>query len=182
MTLTYLDECRLAGLRWVRPMHNQDVDVPHEVDLLIAGFSCKELSSLNNDKKNLTRGGSSGDTLRAIVAYAKAHNPRMIMLENVFNLKSKMEIVDKMFRRVGYHGGFAECNSNEYLLPQCRGRLYLFYGRMNGDDPENQLKAPNFVKSFRCKERFKMMDLITNHTKDRGQKDKQQKEGDKFKV
>ena len=58
-------------------------DVPKDVDILIAGFSCVDFSRLNKKGKKLTDIGESGDTFRAILEYAKTYRPGMIILENV---------------------------------------------------------------------------------------------------
>ncbi|KAL2052512.1 hypothetical protein ABVK25_007072 [Lepraria finkii] len=46
-------------------------DVPNNVHLLIAGFSCVDLSKLSRWNKKLTDLGESGDTFRSILRYAK---------------------------------------------------------------------------------------------------------------
>ena len=53
------------------------------MDILIAGFSCVDFSKLNKKGKKLTDTGESGDTFRAILAYAKKYRPAVIILENV---------------------------------------------------------------------------------------------------
>ena len=41
-------------------------DIPPDVDILIAGFSCVDFSNLNKWNKTLHETGESGDTFRAI--------------------------------------------------------------------------------------------------------------------
>lgn len=57
--------------------------VPGDVHILIAGFSCVDASALNNKPKELNETGESGDTLRALLYYAKKYRPKIIILENV---------------------------------------------------------------------------------------------------
>jgi site-specific DNA-cytosine methylase len=59
--------------------------VPGGVDLLVAGFSCVDFSSLNGNKKVLEERGESGDTFFSMREYAKVYRPRVIILENVLN-------------------------------------------------------------------------------------------------
>ena len=51
--------------------------------MLVAGFSCVDFSKMNKRAKKLTDVGESGDTFRAILEYAKAYRPGVIILENV---------------------------------------------------------------------------------------------------
>ena len=59
------------------------MEVPVDVDILVAGFSCVDFSKLNSWTKSLSDVGESGDTFRAILNYAKKHRPAIIILENV---------------------------------------------------------------------------------------------------
>jgi site-specific DNA-cytosine methylase len=57
--------------------------IPAGLDILIAGFVCKDLSQMNNSKKSLDSGGEPGDTFRAIYTYADRFRPMIVLLENV---------------------------------------------------------------------------------------------------
>ena len=57
--------------------------IPGDLDILVAGFVCKDLSSLNSRKKTIDDQGETGDTWRAIYFYAKRFQPAVVLLENV---------------------------------------------------------------------------------------------------
>ena len=57
--------------------------IPFDVDILVAGFVCKDLSNLNSKQKALSDDGESGDTWRAIYQYSEIHRPKVVLLENV---------------------------------------------------------------------------------------------------
>ncbi|KAF1350289.1 hypothetical protein EJ07DRAFT_169239 [Lizonia empirigonia] len=57
--------------------------IPGDLDILIAGFVCKDLSSLNSRKKTVDDQGETGDTWRAIYYYVKQFQPSIVLLENV---------------------------------------------------------------------------------------------------
>jgi hypothetical protein len=42
------------------------VEVPGDVDLLVAGTSCVDYSNLNNQKKDISAKGESGNTFRGV--------------------------------------------------------------------------------------------------------------------
>jgi site-specific DNA-cytosine methylase len=52
---------------------------------LVAGFVCKDFSTLNNYKKNLEERGESRDTFFSILEYIVAAKPKMVLFENVKN-------------------------------------------------------------------------------------------------
>ena len=60
-------------------------DVPGDVDILIAGTSCKDFSMLNNKRKNLEAKGTSGSTFYGMYHWVKRHRPPLVILENVCN-------------------------------------------------------------------------------------------------
>ena len=69
-------------------MSEQDKPIPAAVDMLFAGFPCKDFSSLNCQKKDrrsclLTGEFSSGGGFRGLMEYMEKHRPRIVILENV---------------------------------------------------------------------------------------------------
>ncbi|ORY13595.1 hypothetical protein BCR34DRAFT_648635 [Clohesyomyces aquaticus] len=76
------------------------VEIPGTVDILIAGFVCKDLSLMNNKRKSIHDDGETGDTWRAVYNYAKRYRPKIVLIENIFDTK-------------------------EYYLPQTRMRMYM---------------------------------------------------------
>ncbi|KAI9683648.1 MAG: hypothetical protein M1829_004953 [Trizodia sp. TS-e1964] len=98
--------------------------VPGGVDMLVAGFSCVDFSNLNNKKRFLEETGESGDTLRAIIAYAERWHPRIIILENVFGApwpKLKKAWED----HTTYSAEFHKLDTKDYYLPHTRQRGYM---------------------------------------------------------
>ncbi|KAF2747169.1 hypothetical protein M011DRAFT_494638 [Sporormia fimetaria CBS 119925] len=86
------------------------VRIPGKLFLLIAGFVCKDLSSLNSYKKTLEEGGETGDTWRATYAYAERFRPSIVLLENV---------------GIRYECAWVYCDTKDYYLPQTRQRMYM---------------------------------------------------------
>lgn len=129
------------------------VDVPADVDVLIAGFSCVDFSKLNKKSKKLTEYGESGDTFRAILQYAKLYRPAVIILENVdgapweliqaiwakdseyiqyyFETNDGGEAKAQEFNSFwddddpGYSAGFVRVDSKNYYIPETRIRRYM---------------------------------------------------------
>lgn len=123
-------------------------DVPNNVHLLIAGFSCVDLSKLSRWNKKLTDLGESGDTFRSILRYAKEYRPAIIILENVKTanwkfvkavMQNDQEEVRKLmtadkaeFENVWDDGdpAYACCwinvDTKNYYIPHTRQRVYMF--------------------------------------------------------
>ena len=109
------------------------VDVP-SCDLLLAGPSCKDCSSLNNQPKALDDdSGSSCLTLTRTIKYIKDKLPKVVILENVKGFMTYREClgasaVDWVLAELapyGYVGQASQVNSLDFALPQCRRRVYL---------------------------------------------------------
>ncbi|KAL9602375.1 MAG: hypothetical protein Q9179_002557 [Wetmoreana sp. 5 TL-2023] len=79
----FRDIREVAKLSKARTAYGAIAPVPSGVHILIVGFSCVDSSNLNNDRKGLNEIGESGDTLRAVLHYAKRNRPKIILLENV---------------------------------------------------------------------------------------------------
>ena len=127
-------------------------NVPTNVDVLIAGFSCVDFSKLNKKAKKLTDIGESGDTFRAILDYAKYYRPAVIILENVESApwdlikaiwRKDSEYIDAYFKDIedgeatakgfnsfwddepGYSAGWVRLDSKNYYIPETRIRKYM---------------------------------------------------------
>ncbi len=59
------------------------VDVPGHCDMLIAGTSCVDYSNLNNEQKEITEQGESGQTFRGMMTWVQRKQPPVVILENV---------------------------------------------------------------------------------------------------
>ncbi|KAI4733939.1 hypothetical protein E4T50_15516 [Aureobasidium sp. EXF-12298] len=99
------------------------VDIPGNVDMVIAGTACVDFSKLNNQPKTLQEKGESGDTFAAVLAYAKTHRPTMLVLENVFG--APWDEMLAAYEGVDYVSAGVLVDSKNYYLPQTRQRGYM---------------------------------------------------------
>ena len=127
-------------------VYGSKIEVPSNIDLLVAGFCCVDFSSLNKKKKTLDDGGESGDTLQAIIDYASVHRPKMILLENVElapwvdkpppketnspKVKKKWAENNKpsitsRFEDIGYSSICIHVDTKHYYVPETRLRTYM---------------------------------------------------------
>ncbi|KAI4715878.1 hypothetical protein E4T48_07929 [Aureobasidium sp. EXF-10727] len=103
--------------------YGAQVDIPGNVDMVIAGTACVDFSNLNNHQKSLEERGESGDTFAAVLAYAQKYRPTMLVLENVFGApwdKMLAEYEDNEYVSAG-----VLVDSKNYYLPQTRQRGYM---------------------------------------------------------
>ena len=93
-------------------------------DVLVAGTSCKDCSSLNAHKQDLREGrGESTRTYRGMLRYVTKHRPTIVVLENVSGAPWKHMVND--FHSIGYDSSFTRADTKKYGLPQTRCRGYL---------------------------------------------------------
>ena len=131
--------------------------IPHDVDILIAGFPCVDFSTLNAKKKGMAEGGESGEVLHGILTYAKTHKPAVILLENVEHadwetirgvwcddqnyVRSMMTptaaarwlIWDES--HTGYYCEYNIYDTKQFYIPHTRRRGYMFLVRKSLVDP-----------------------------------------------
>ena len=151
------------------------VEVPVNVDILVAGFSCVDFSRLNKWTKSLSDVGESGDTFRAILNYAKKHRPAIIILENVCGapwdfIKAIWEnnhdfLRDDAARRQNkadwtnvwrkgdkaYAAHYVRLDTRDYYMPQTRNRIYMICidrAKLKGADEQVKVWA-NLMESFK---------------------------------
>lgn len=125
--------------------YGQVAEIPGDIDILVAGFSCVDFSRLNARTQRLKDSGESGDTFRAIVAYAIQMRPKIIILENV--LGAPWELIRAIWRNdkdflkkhqdhgdwssywpeehVSYACEYVLIDTKDYFLPQTRQRGYM---------------------------------------------------------
>ncbi|KAI8615565.1 hypothetical protein BC830DRAFT_1064253 [Chytriomyces sp. MP71] len=106
------------------------VPVPGNVDVLIAGTSCVDYSSLNNKKQGIDAGGESGDTFKGMLGWVSNHRPPIVILENVCG--APWDTVVEKFDGVGYDAAFIRADTKHYYIPHTRTRVYLV--AMNRDE------------------------------------------------
>ncbi|KAF1931765.1 uncharacterized protein M421DRAFT_90003 [Didymella exigua CBS 183.55] len=117
--------------------------IPGNLDILIAGFVCKDLSSLNSRKKTVDDQGETGDTWRAIYFYVKRFQPGIVLLENVKSDKRTWDDVVSRWSKIGYEAAWVYCDTKNYYIPQTRERMYMIainrrlYGKKVGEAAAN---------------------------------------------
>ncbi|EEH52499.1 SNF2 super family [Micromonas pusilla CCMP1545] len=99
------------------------VDVPGNVDMLVAGTSCVDYSNLNNEKKDIDEAGESGQTFRGMMTWIKKHEPPIVILENVCG--APWDKIAERFRQQGYQADYTRLDTKRYYIPHTRTRVYL---------------------------------------------------------
>jgi site-specific DNA-cytosine methylase len=97
--------------------------VPCDADIMIAGSSCIDYSSLNTKPKEFGNLGESYETLVAAVEYAKEHRPNIVILENVY--KFPWASTEGLWHDAGYATKVVYLDSKDFYLPQTRQRGYM---------------------------------------------------------
>jgi len=132
-------DCTHMGRRRAWDVKSGSVqNIPGDLDLLVAGFSCKDLSFMNSYRKTLEEMGTSGRTLRGCFDYVERYRPRVVLLENVYAIDradqhglKQVNIVMEGLRARGYVAGYTLMNSCDYYLPQIRHRIWMWGFRMD---------------------------------------------------
>ncbi|KAF3010718.1 hypothetical protein E8E13_006591 [Curvularia kusanoi] len=99
--------------------------IPRFLDILIAGFVCKDLSALNSKRKTVDDEGETGDTWRAIYGYSKRFRPSIVLLENVRSDKKVWDDVVSRWAKIGYEAAWTYCDTKNYYIPHTRERMYM---------------------------------------------------------
>ncbi|WVQ62591.1 uncharacterized protein L199_000733 [Kwoniella botswanensis] len=100
------------------------VEVPGNVDILIAGTSCVDYSTLNNVQQDIDANGESGRTFRGMLQWVKKHQPPVVILENVCN--APWDKVVAYFAQIDYDAQYTRLDTKEFYIPHTRTRVYLF--------------------------------------------------------
>lgn len=98
--------------------------IPGGADILVAGFSCKDYSRLNQHPKGFGEAGESFGTFSGVMSYMYHHRPPLVILENV--LGCPWTKVSEFIRSQGYRVVVTKPDTKEYYIPQTRQRGYLF--------------------------------------------------------
>ncbi len=99
-------------------------NVPHDIDILIAGTSCVDYSGLNRKKKGLADKGESGRTFYGMLDYVVKCQTKLVVLENVSTCP--WELVVAEFNKRGYSAESFRLDTKHYYIPHTRTRGYLF--------------------------------------------------------
>ena len=105
------DTVHRGSAEWVQDrISNKMVQVPSGLDVYVAGWVCRDVSTMNHHRKPLLPGtdprvkdgsaGESSTTLESSIEYVRMHRPALVILENLVN-KCSVEIVRMAFRRLG---------------------------------------------------------------------------------
>jgi site-specific DNA-cytosine methylase len=105
--------------------YGAEESIPACLDILIAGFVCKDLSRLNTRQKDLDSDGESGDTWRAIYSYSERFRPSIVLLENVKSTSSLWDKVVSKWAEIDYEAAWLICDTKRYYVPQTRERMYM---------------------------------------------------------
>ncbi|CAA9957087.1 DNA repair protein rad8 [Pyrenophora teres f. maculata] len=105
--------------------YGAEVDIPTDIDILIAGFVCRDLSRLNNKGKSLEDRGETGDTWLAVHTYAKRFRPSIVLLENVKSQNTVWDDVVCRWDEIDYEAAWLIRDTKNYYLPQTRERMYM---------------------------------------------------------
>ena len=151
--------------------------IPHH-NLLCGGFPCQP-SSIAGDKKGFD--DKRSNVFWKIVEILEKHNPEIIILENVKNLKSHdngktYEIIETKLQEIGYHIKTAILDTNKITsIPQHRERIYIVgfrdkekYDKFNFDFPEQEqgkisdMLEENVDDKYYYTNRFKVFEEIEN--------------------
>jgi len=151
--------------------------IPHH-NLLCGGFPCQPFS-IAGDKKGFD--DKRSNVFWKIVEILEKHNPEIIILENVKNLKSHdngktYEIIETKLQEIGYHIKTAILDTNKITsIPQHRERIYIVgfrdkekYDKFNFDFPEQEqgkisdMLEENVDDKYYYTNRFKVFEEIEN--------------------
>jgi len=146
----FQDVCQMGRLRAYETVSRSPQPVPGDLDVLLAGFSCKDLSMMNSYRKTLAEMGTSGSTLRGVLDYVERHRPRIVLLENVWAIAKanscgfrQVDLVLEGLKIRGYAAGYKLLNSCDYYVPQIRHRVWMWGIRLDctPSGPGTELEA-----------------------------------------
>ena len=100
-------------------------EVPDRVDILIAGTSCVDNSTLNRERQDgQSGGGESAQTYQGMMRWIKKSRPRVVLQENVCGAPWGKMKAD--YEKLGYRVDFMRVDTKNYYIPHTRLRGYLF--------------------------------------------------------
>ncbi|KUJ09785.1 uncharacterized protein LY89DRAFT_788039 [Mollisia scopiformis] len=110
------------------------IEVPSDVDILFAGFSCKDFSRLNKSPKTLEDAGESAVTFAGLIAYMKNTEcrPKLVVMENVL-LAPWKKIREYVEANTQYLCTHTHLDTKKYYLPQTRNRRYMICALRTSD-------------------------------------------------
>ena len=151
----FRDITQLSGSSAHDVVTDAEVIIPR-VDILIAGFSCKDLSDLNNHSAEggINGDGSTGRTFQGVVNHVERHRPQIVLMENVYNIAkqaddserddivgAKTDSIRQQFAELSYIVHFHKTNARDGGLPQSRPRVYIICYRLCVDEALASLQS-----------------------------------------
>ena len=130
-------------------LKNEDINT---FDLLCAGFPCQPFSSAGQ-KKGFS--DKRGGMIFKIIDICQHHNPRFVVLENVYNLITLengncIKKIKKLFEDIGYKVSYKKLNSSNFGCAQSRERVYIICTLENSFNFEN----------IKCREKVTLNSII----------------------
>ena len=137
LPMLFPDICQLHTGRCLNVMAGLEADVP-AVDIFIAGFVCKSVSSENNERGThgaciVSGTGKTGSTFEGLRRYVQEIRPKIVICENVVGLlkrthgeRPRIMDVGEAFERLGYHFAYRHVDARRYLLPHRRTRVWMW--------------------------------------------------------
>jgi site-specific DNA-cytosine methylase len=120
--------------RWCQT-HIGRCRLPSKLDLLVAGFSCKDFSKANSSKvskvlQNATSNGKTADTYHGMITVVDECMPGAIIIENVDDLgedfnKDSLDLILSTFGERGYDTMSYILDAVDYALPQMKKRCFI---------------------------------------------------------
>ncbi|KZT54292.1 hypothetical protein CALCODRAFT_17501 [Calocera cornea HHB12733] len=120
--ILFRDVCEL-GNEMAATAYGSQKKVPLDCNILIAGTSCVDYSTLNNKQQKITDNGESGRTFRGMMGYVRRARPQIIILENV--CKAPWDQIVKYFGEEGYAATHSKFDTKDFYIPHTRNRVYL---------------------------------------------------------
>ncbi|KAK6382239.1 hypothetical protein LTS17_004126 [Exophiala oligosperma] len=101
---------------------------PKNVNILVAGASCVDFSSLRNNETRPEfdptgqQGGESSSTFAGVFAYVEVYRPNLVILENVE--ATEWQTILERFQEIRYQCQVVKLDSINFYVPQTRNRSY----------------------------------------------------------
>lgn len=123
-------------------------DIPFH-DIICAGFPCQPFSISGNQEGLKSQ---TGKLFFEITRIAKYHQPKILFLENVKNLKNHdngktFKTMKKELEKIGYNVFSEVLNSVNFGVPQARKRLYIVAFRKDLEIKEFQFPNGKWTKN-----------------------------------
>ena len=123
---------------------------PMHIDILIAGFSCRDASRLSGKQQQMrgivgseeVSSSTTGSTFKGVAQTIESLKPTLVLLENVPGLmdrpeggqKSNFDMVAEALREFGYCFAWRIFDAAATGIPHRRMRLWMSAVRRDGDD------------------------------------------------